>query len=85
MTDMTHIDKKGRAHMVDVSDKSETKRTAIASATLTTRPDVIEQIHQVTLKKGDVLATARIAAIMAAKKLPNSSPSATRYLSPASP
>ena len=70
MTDMSHIDKQGRARMVDVSDKTETKRTAVATARLTTRPDVINQIRQNSLVKGDVLATARIAAIMAAKKTP---------------
>lgn len=70
MSDMSHIDKQGRARMVDVSDKTETKRTAIATGRLTTRPDVIEQIRNNALAKGDVLATARIAAIMAAKKTP---------------
>ena len=68
MTDMSHIDKQGRARMVDVSDKTVTKRTAIATARLTTRTDVIDKIRQNTLAKGDVLATARVAAIMAAKK-----------------
>ncbi|WP_062065095.1 cyclic pyranopterin monophosphate synthase MoaC [Cellvibrio sp. OA-2007] len=65
---LTHLDQTGAACMVDVSDKAVTKRIAVASAMLITRPDVIELINSASLKKGDVLATARIAGIMAAKK-----------------
>ncbi len=68
MADLTHIDKKGRARMVDVGDKAVTQRVAVASATVTTRADVVEKIRQGAMAKGDVLATARIAGIMAAKR-----------------
>lgn len=65
---LTHINDKGQAHMVDVGDKPVTKRIATASAILKTRADVIQKINEGTVVKGDVLATARIAGIMAAKK-----------------
>ncbi|MCA6063750.1 cyclic pyranopterin monophosphate synthase MoaC [Thalassolituus marinus] len=68
MSDLTHIDQHGHAHMVDVSAKTSSLRTACASARVITRPDVIARIRQAEIKKGDVLATARIAGIMAAKK-----------------
>lgn len=68
LTALTHLDQTGAACMVDVSDKTITKRIAVASAMVITRPDVIELIKSASLKKGDVLATARIAGIMAAKK-----------------
>lgn len=65
---LTHLDQTGAACMVDVSDKTTTKRIAVASAIVSTRADVIELINNAGLKKGDVLAVARIAGIMAAKK-----------------
>lgn len=65
---LTHLDQTGAACMVDISDKSITKRIAVASAMVITRPDVIGLIKNASLKKGDVLAVARIAGIMAAKK-----------------
>ena len=65
---LTHLDQTGAACMVDVSDKTTTKRIAVASAIVSTRPDVIELINNACLQKGDVLAVARIAGIMAAKK-----------------
>lgn len=68
LTALTHLDQTGAACMVDVSEKNITKRIAVASAMVITRPDVIELIKSASLKKGDVLATARIAGIMAAKK-----------------
>lgn len=64
----THLDSAGAATMVDVGEKPISQRMAIARATLLTRPDVIELIKNAALKKGDVLAVARIAGIMAAKK-----------------
>ena len=67
-SDLTHLDDSGAATMVDVADKAHTSRLARASALLQTTPDVITLIKQAQLKKGDVLATARIAGIMAAKK-----------------
>ena len=68
MADLTHLDEQGRARMVDVGDKDVTQRTAVASAKVITRPDVIDKIRQGAVAKGDVLATARIAGIMAAKR-----------------
>lgn len=65
---LTHLDQDGAASMVDVSEKTITRREARASATINTRPEVIALIEQALIKKGDVLATARIAGIMAAKK-----------------
>ena len=65
---LTHLNADGSALMVDVSGKASSMREAIASASVQTRPDVIALIEQALVKKGDVLATARIAGIMAAKK-----------------
>lgn len=65
---LTHIDQSGAATMVDVSTKQATSRLARAGALVQTTPEVISLIEQAQLKKGDVLATARIAGIMAAKK-----------------
>ena len=68
MQELTHLDSGGAAAMVDVSGKTVTRREARAGAVIQTRPDVIELIDQALIKKGDVLATARIAGIMAAKR-----------------
>ncbi len=68
MADLTHLDDQGRARMVDVADKEVTQRIAVASAVVTTRPDVIELIRGHAIAKGDVIATARVAGIMAAKR-----------------
>jgi cyclic pyranopterin phosphate synthase len=68
MAELTHLDDQGRARMVDVGGKDVTQRTAVASAVVTTRPDVIELIRGHEIAKGDVIATARIAGIMAAKR-----------------
>ena len=69
MSDMlTHLDHQGHAHMVDVSDKNITKRTATAQAILTMKASTLVKIIEGGLPKGDVLATARIAGIQAAKK-----------------
>jgi cyclic pyranopterin phosphate synthase len=65
---LSHVDESGAAHMVDVSAKDATKRTAVAAGTLRTRPDVVALIASGGLPKGDALATARIAGIMAAKR-----------------
>lgn len=70
MTALTHLDAKGAAHMVDVGEKIPTKREAIAEARVQTRPEVVAMISAGKIPKGDVLATARIAGIMAAKKTP---------------
>ncbi|MDY0004750.1 MAG: cyclic pyranopterin monophosphate synthase MoaC [Polyangia bacterium] len=68
MGELTHLDERGQARMVDVGDKPETSRMAVASAAVHTRPDVIEAIRAGSAAKGDVLAVARVAGIMAAKK-----------------
>jgi cyclic pyranopterin phosphate synthase len=65
---LTHIDETGAARMVDVSEKDITRRIARASGTVRMRADVLRAIIDSQVKKGDVLATARIAGIMAAKK-----------------
>ena len=65
---LTHVDASGEAHMVDVGDKAVTTRTAIAEGTVSMLPATLELILSGNAKKGDVLATARIAGIMAAKK-----------------
>lgn len=69
MTDrLSHLDDEGAAHMVDVTAKDATKRTAVATGTLRTRPDVVDLIASKGLPKGDALATARVAGILAAKR-----------------
>lgn len=65
---LTHIGASGEAHMVDVGSKAETERTAIAQGTVSMRPETLEMILAGDAKKGDVLGTARIAGIMAAKR-----------------
>ncbi|WP_111643251.1 cyclic pyranopterin monophosphate synthase MoaC [Marinimicrobium alkaliphilum] len=65
---LTHIDNQGNASMVDVSDKDATVREARAQAVVSMRPETLAQVVDNSLKKGDVLATARIAGIQAAKK-----------------
>lgn len=71
MSDLTHIDKDGNAHMVDVSDKGETARTATAKGTVLMAPDTLKRITDGGVKKGDVLGVAQLAGIMAAKKTPD--------------
>ncbi|WP_039914140.1 cyclic pyranopterin monophosphate synthase MoaC [Cellvibrio mixtus] len=65
---LTHIDAQGHANMVDVSEKTPSVREARAFARVLMKPGTLEQIKQNSLKKGDVLAVARIAGIQAAKK-----------------
>jgi cyclic pyranopterin phosphate synthase len=68
MSTLTHFDKSGQAHMVDVGDKPESKRIAVASGTIKMLPATLKLILQGNAKKGDVLGIARIAAIQASKK-----------------
>ena len=68
MSKLSHLDDKGQAHMVDVSDKAVTSRSATARARVLAEPATVAIIAAGSAKKGDVLATARIAGIMAAKK-----------------
>lgn len=65
---LTHLNEKGEAHIVDVGGKAVTARRAVAEARLEARPETVAAIMGGALKKGDALAVARIAGIMAAKK-----------------
>ena len=66
--DFSHIDESGRVKMVDVSGKPAVRRKAVASGTVRMKHETMEQITRGLLKKGDPLATARVAGIMAAKR-----------------
>ncbi len=68
MAALTHFDDKGDAHMVDVSDKDATERTATAGARVRMQPETLKLIVEGGFEKGDVLAVARLAGIMAAKR-----------------
>jgi cyclic pyranopterin phosphate synthase len=68
MSELTHFDNSGQAHMVDVGDKSETHRIARASGAIRMLPATLALILQGDAKKGDVLGIARIAAIQASKR-----------------
>jgi cyclic pyranopterin monophosphate synthase len=68
MSDLTHIDERGRARMVDVSAKDETERVARAEACVTMAPETLAVIEDQAVAKGDVIAVARLAGIMAAKR-----------------
>jgi indole-3-glycerol phosphate synthase len=68
LTAFTHLDAEGRARMVDVSDKGETDRVAVAGARVVMRRETLERIRSGDVAKGDVLAVARLAGIMAAKR-----------------
>lgn len=68
MSKLTHLDDSGAAHMVDVSAKSDTVREAVAQGRITMSAEAMAAIREGSARKGDVLATARIAGIMAAKK-----------------
>jgi cyclic pyranopterin phosphate synthase len=68
MTRLSHLDERGAARMVDVSDKAATKRTARAEGFIAMAPETLALIEKGEARKGDVLAAARIAGIMAAKK-----------------
>jgi indole-3-glycerol phosphate synthase len=68
LPDLSHTDVDGRARMVDVSDKAETDRVAVAGARVVMRPETLARIEAGEIAKGDVLAVARLAGIMAAKR-----------------
>lgn len=70
MADLTHLDAEGHAHMVDVTAKPVTERTATASGFVRLSAEAVSALREGTVPKGDALATARIAGIMAAKKTP---------------
>lgn len=68
MTRLTHLDESGAARMVDVGGKAETQRRAVASGRITMTAEALAAIREGNAPKGDVLGTARIAGIMAAKR-----------------
>jgi cyclic pyranopterin phosphate synthase len=68
---LSHLDAQGHAQMVDVGAKEETRREAVARAVVLMQPETLRLVLEGALPKGDVLATARIAGIMAAKRTPD--------------
>ena len=68
MSDLTHLDAQGQAHMMDVGAKAETEREAIAAGRVLMRAETLRLLRAGDLPKGDVLGTARVAGIMAAKR-----------------
>ena len=71
---LTHINEKGYAKMVDISDKEDTKRSATAIATITMSEEALEKVKKGQVKKGEVLSVAQVAGIMGAKNTPNNIP-----------
>jgi cyclic pyranopterin monophosphate synthase len=71
MSELTHLDAEGRARMVDVGAKEETQREAVARGAVFMQPETLRLIVAGGLPKGDVLAVARVAGIMAAKRAPD--------------
>jgi cyclic pyranopterin phosphate synthase len=71
MTGLTHLDERGRARMVDVSDKEVTHREATARAVVSMQPETAKLISSGGMAKGDVLAVAQVAGVMAAKRTPD--------------
>lgn len=71
MSELTHLDDRGAARMVDVSDKDVTTRTATARGTVLLSAEAVAALRDESLPKGDALAVARIAAIQAAKRTPD--------------
>ncbi len=69
--ELTHFDGSGRARMVDVGDKDDTRREAVASARVMMQPETIAIVREGRAAKGDVLAVAQVAAIMGAKRTPD--------------
>jgi cyclic pyranopterin monophosphate synthase len=68
---LSHVNSRGEAKMVDISEKGITVREAVARGTVKMKPETLKQVKNASLKKGDVLAVARVAGIMAAKKVPD--------------
>jgi cyclic pyranopterin monophosphate synthase len=68
--DLPHLNSRGEARMVDVSTKPATQRTAVAEAFVRMKPETVDLLERAALAKGDALAVARIAGIMAAKRTP---------------
>lgn len=68
MSDLSHVDRTGQARMVDVSGKEATERFASATGRISMSPDALEAVRRNAVQKGDVLAVARVAGVMAAKR-----------------
>lgn len=71
MTDFTHLDSTGAARMVDVGEKDVVHRTAVAAGRVKMAPETVNLMREKALPKGDVLNTARVAGVMAAKRTPD--------------
>ncbi len=71
MSGFTHLDEQGRAVMVDVADKAETERRAVAKGRIFMAPETLALIRDGAVRKGDVLSVARLAGIMGAKRTPD--------------
>ena len=67
-SELTHLDERGRADMVDIGDKPDSQRIAIAAGRISMSPATVRLVRHGDMKKGDVLGVARIAGIMAAKR-----------------
>ena len=71
MEELTHIDALGRPRMVDISEKPDTQREAVAKGMVRMKPSTFDRLKKGKMAKGDVLAVAQLAGIMAAKQTPN--------------
>ena len=71
MNDFTHFNEQGRARMVDVGQKPETRRSAVAAARVLVNAETFDRIRSGGMKKGDVLSVAQIAGVMGAKRTPD--------------
>lgn len=69
--ELTHINEEGRARMVDVSEKSDTTREAVAVGTITMKKETLDRIKEGSISKGDVLSVAQVGGIMGAKSTPH--------------
>lgn len=74
MSELTHIDKNGRPRMVDVGEKADTQRIAVAKGSIFMKPETLQRIRAGTMEKGDVLSVAQTAGIMAAKNTSSAIP-----------
>jgi cyclic pyranopterin monophosphate synthase len=74
MGELTHIDENGRPKMVDVGEKDDTKRIAVAGGSIYMKPETLQRIKDGTMEKGDVLSVAQTAGIMAAKNTSSAIP-----------
>jgi len=71
LTDLTHINRQGRAKMVDVSNKGDTTRIAVARGEVSMKPETLSLVKEGGIAKGDVLAVSQVAGIMGAKRTPD--------------